>query len=78
MQGYSLAHGSNVSMYESLAHQPELAQRFAAAMQLYVSDPGYNLEHVANGYTWGSLKQDAVVVDVSVSPLQSLFLSDLH
>ena len=65
MQGYSLAHGGNVSMYESLAHQPELAQRFAAAMQLYVNDPGYDLEHVAKGFAWESLKQDAVVVDVS-------------
>lgn len=54
-------------MWEYYASHPTMAQRFAKAMKAFTSIPGNSLSYVVSGYPWGTLPDDATIVDIGGS-----------
>ena len=64
--GFALANNMEKSIYEVFAMHPDRAKRFGNAMASFTEGTGYELEHLINGYDWGSI-ENGLVVDVSDS-----------
>ncbi|KAI0147204.1 S-adenosyl-L-methionine-dependent methyltransferase [Xylariaceae sp. FL1272] len=65
--GFSLAHGTNLSLFDFIARDPERGARFAAGMRLYARRPDLDVRFVVEGWPWGDLPRGATVVDVGGS-----------
>ncbi|KAF4629778.1 hypothetical protein G7Y89_g8370 [Cudoniella acicularis] len=61
--GFSLANNTTGSIYDIIAKSPERAVRFATAMKVMTSRPGFDLSYATDFYDWASLGQ-AQVVDI--------------
>ena len=48
-------------MWDIHDKDPERARRFAGAMELMQSDPGFDIKHIVNGYDWASVGSGTVV-----------------
>jgi ubiquinone/menaquinone biosynthesis C-methylase UbiE len=66
-KGFNLAHATDRPMLEVLSKDPVRAKRFAEAMSLFNSSSGMETKSVVNNYSWASLPDGAVVVDVGGS-----------
>ncbi|KAK7995206.1 s-adenosyl-l-methionine-dependent methyltransferase [Apiospora arundinis] len=64
--GFALANGSDKSVYEIFAENPERARRFGNAMRAFLEGTGYEVSHVVNGYPWAD-HGNGRVVDVGGS-----------
>ena len=62
---FSLANGTNSSIYQFLSQNPERARRFGAAMRFFTKDEGWNLAHLVTSFDWASIDYPgATVVDM--------------
>lgn len=61
IQGFSLAHNTDKSVFEYMEAHPDKAKRFAGAMSSFASYRGHRPEFLARGYPWASLGNKAVV-----------------
>lgn len=64
MSGYSLAHNTDLNMFEYLARYPDRSRRFAAAMS---SNPFTSLDALAMYFDWVNLPSNGTVVDIGGS-----------
>ncbi|KAK8123895.1 hypothetical protein PG999_003813 [Apiospora kogelbergensis] len=64
--GFALANGTNKSIYEVFAENPERARRFGNAMRSFTEGTGFEVSHVVNSYPWAD-HGNARVVDVGGS-----------
>ncbi|KAK3390364.1 S-adenosyl-L-methionine-dependent methyltransferase [Podospora didyma] len=86
--GHNLAEGSDVPFFDTLARSPERARRFASAMGMMQTMPGFEPAAALEGYDWGALvvpgnstdeKATATVVDVGGSAgTFAVALTDKH
>ena len=65
--GHNLAEGTSVSYFETMARRPERAKRFASAMSIMQTMPGWEPSAALNAYDWGALEKGATIVDVGGS-----------
>ena len=63
MQGYNLAHQTDLTIFEEIAKHPRRAQRYAEAMSWFNTGPGLEPTHILESYPWESLGT-GIVVDV--------------
>ncbi|KAK7946089.1 uncharacterized protein PG986_010410 [Apiospora aurea] len=61
--GFTLASGTNLSIYEDFNLNPQKAMRFSNAMEAFASSPGHHISYVLESFDWGSLGV-AQVVDI--------------
>ena len=66
LEGYSLAHDTNLSFYKHLNTNPKKSKRFAGAMQAFAEGPDINPSFLVESYPWASLGA-AKVVDLGGS-----------
>ncbi|KAF7595502.1 hypothetical protein BBP40_005838 [Aspergillus hancockii] len=65
--GFSLAHNTDHSLYEKLQGDPAFAARMANSMNVFATGKSFSAAAVVDGYDWGSLEENTVVVDVGGS-----------
>lgn len=61
MQGYNLAHKTDLTIFEEIAQNPRRAQRYAEAMSWFSTGPGFEITHLLENYPWQSLGTSLVV-----------------
>ncbi|KAI3337281.1 S-adenosyl-L-methionine-dependent methyltransferase [Xylariaceae sp. AK1471] len=61
LKGFALANHCSESIYDILGKSPERAARFANAMSVYATGPGYHPRHTVDHFDWTSLGQVQVV-----------------
>lgn len=62
---FSLANGTDLSIYQFLGQNPERARRLGAGMRFLTKDEGWNLKHLVAGFDWASIDYPgATVVDM--------------
>ena len=59
---FSLANGTNLSIYQILGQNPERARRFGASMRFYTKDEGWDLKHLVAGFNWASIDYPGATV----------------
>ncbi|KAK8136213.1 O-methyltransferase [Apiospora sp. TS-2023a] len=59
--GFALANGSDKSVYQIFAENPERAGRFGNAMRSFTEGTGFEVSHVVNGYPWADHGKGRVV-----------------
>ena len=59
--GFALANGTDKSIYDVFAQNPDRAKRFGNVMAAYTSGTGYELEHLVKGFDWKALGSGKVV-----------------
>ncbi|KAI0190559.1 S-adenosyl-L-methionine-dependent methyltransferase [Astrocystis sublimbata] len=64
--GFSVANGTENSVYMEFSQFPERARRFGNAMRSFTEGTGFELDHVVQNFPWGDLK-GGTVVDVGGS-----------
>lgn len=67
LQGFSVAHNTEKSMFAWLSDHPKEADDFYKAMRDFAQRPGLEPKHVVEGHPWASLPDGATVVDVGGS-----------
>ncbi|KAL6721260.1 hypothetical protein ACLMJK_000362 [Lecanora helva] len=75
--GFSLANGTDKSVFEYFDQYPERAQRFGNAMISYTSGTGFELSHLVHGFDWRSLGKGHVVDIGGSNGFVSLHLASL-
>ena len=70
--GHNLAEGTSAPFFQTLASKPDRARRFASAMSIMQSAPGWDPSAALSGFDWGSLSlprsdKGGTVVDVGGS-----------
>lgn len=53
--GHNLAEGTSVPFFQTLASKPDRARRFASAMSIMQSAPGWDASAALSGFDWDSL-----------------------
>ncbi|KAF2501838.1 S-adenosyl-L-methionine-dependent methyltransferase [Lophium mytilinum] len=70
--GLQLAYGTDKGMFEWYASDESEASgrmaKFAGSMQFWSAGEGFLPKHVVNGFDWGSLPENGLVVDVGGGP----------
>ncbi|KAL4756869.1 O-methyltransferase-domain-containing protein [Aspergillus foveolatus] len=64
---YNLAFDTQLPLFEHLKTLPTRTEQFAGYMKSVTNSEGTSLKHLVNGYDWGVLLQDSLVVDVGGS-----------
>ncbi|KAL9594232.1 MAG: hypothetical protein Q9219_007149 [cf. Caloplaca sp. 3 TL-2023] len=59
--GFNIAHGTDATIFDDVAKNPERDQRFADAMTYISNDPGLEYHHIVDGYDWASLGEGKIV-----------------
>lgn len=68
---FNVAAQTDAPFFEYFAKSSELSNQFASYMRSVQASYGTSLQHLLTGYDWGSLDEEAVVVDVSAAtPIQ--------
>ncbi|KAK0702003.1 S-adenosyl-L-methionine-dependent methyltransferase [Lasiosphaeria miniovina] len=76
---HNLAEGTDVPFFETLKGDPERARRFASAMSMLQTMPGFEPTAALEAYDWGALGHGATVVDVGGSAgTFAVALTDKH
>ncbi|KAI1326701.1 hypothetical protein F5Y16DRAFT_374397 [Xylariaceae sp. FL0255] len=65
--GFSLGHGTDLSLFDFLAKNPDRATRFAAGMRLYAKRPDLHVRFLVDGGPWAKLPEHATIVDIGGS-----------
>lgn len=62
---FSVANGTDLTVYQFLGQNPARARRFGAGMRFFTKDEGWNLKHLVAGFDWASIdRPGATVMDV--------------
>lgn len=64
--GFSLANNTKDSMFVELEKYPERARRFANGMKMFSMRPGFENEHIVEGYDWATIGT-GLLVDIGGS-----------
>ncbi|CRG83980.1 O-methyltransferase 7 [Talaromyces islandicus] len=62
--GFTISNNTTVSIYDTMAANPQRAERFGGAMVAFASSPSVDIAHLVNYYNWASLGDAAQVVDI--------------
>ncbi|KAL9614957.1 MAG: hypothetical protein Q9167_000599 [Letrouitia subvulpina] len=64
--GFNIAHGTTQNSFEEISSLPHRKQRYAEAMRWFSTDPGFEANHILDGFDWAGLGW-ATIVDIGGS-----------
>lgn len=72
---FQIAHDTTDTWWDFSGTRPELLQNYGQYMALITNGGPHDVCHVVNGYAWGDLGKDAIVVDVGFLDYCSFLIS---